>query len=225
MGQPYGRYIADEPIGRGGMGVVYRGHDPYLKREVAIKVIRPDLANEPDFIRRFEVEAQLVARLEHPHIVPLYDYWREPGSAYLVMRFLRGGNLESRLHSGRWSLDQTVAMVQQIGDALATAHRAGVVHRDVKPANILLDEDDNAYLADFGIALEAAEAADPAAALSAGSPAYASPEQLQRLPVGPPADVHGLAIATYEALTAQLPFPDEPNKAAIMVGNSEAYKP
>ncbi len=215
-GRPLRGYQIIERLGEGAFSIVYRGAQPSVGREVAIKQIRAELANRPEFIRRFETEAHLVARLEHPHIVPLYDFWREPDSAYLVMRLLRGGSLESALRSGPWDLDRTLAMTEDIGRALSVAHRGGVVHRDVKPANILLDDDGAAYLTDFGIALDAAEAADPEAALSAGSPAYASPEQLRRQPVGPAADVHGLAIAVYESLTGQLPFPDEPTQAALL---------
>lgn len=205
-----------ERLGEGAFSIVYRGTQPSVGREVAIKQIRAELANRPEFIRRFEAEAHMVAAIEHPHIVPLIDYWREPGSAYLVMRLLRGGSLESAVLEGGWSLDKTTRMVEQIGAALEAAHGHGIVHRDVKSANVLLDETGNAYLTDFGIALEEAEAADPDASLSAGSPAYASPEQLRREPVGPQADVHGLAIVAYEALAARLPFPDEPTQAALL---------
>ena len=216
QGRPLRGYRIIERLGEGAFSIVYRGTQPSVDREVAIKQIRSELADRPDFIRRFEAEAHMVARLEHPFIVPLFDYWREPGSAYLVMRLLPGGSLESSLLDGRWDLDRTTKMVQQIGAALSMAHRAGVVHRDVKPANILLDDEGNSFLTDFGIALAESERADPKVALSAGSPAYASPEQLRREPVGPSADVHGLAIAVYEALTGRLPFPDEPNQAALL---------
>ena len=189
--------------------MVYRGVQTGLERPVAIKAIRAELANRPEFIRRFEAEAHMVARLEHPHIVPLYDYWREPDRAYLVMRWLSGGTLEQSLDSGPWSLERTARMVEQVGSALAIAHRAGVVHRDVKPANIVLDDEGNAFLTDFGIALEAEDRFHPEAALSHGSPAYASPEQLRKEPAGPPADIHGFAIAVYETLTAELPFGDD----------------
>ena len=209
-------YRIVERLGEGAFSIVYRGTQPSVGREVAIKQIRAELANRPEFIRRFEAEAHMVAAIEHPYIVPLIDYWREPGSAYLVMRLLRGGSLESAVLEGGWPLDKTTRMVEQIGAALEAAHGHGIVHRDVKSANVLLDEAGNAYLTDFGIALEAAEAADPDASLSAGSPAYASPEQLRREPVGPQADVHGLAIVTYEALAGRLPFPDEPTQAALL---------
>ncbi|MDH3730331.1 MAG: protein kinase [Acidimicrobiia bacterium] len=205
-----------ERLGEGAFSIVYRGTQPSVGRDVAIKQIRAELANRPEFIRRFETEAHLVARLEHPHIVPLYDYWREPDSAYLVMRLLRGGNLEIALRSGAWDLERAIRMVGHIGGALAEAHRAGVVHRDVKPANILLDEIGNSYLTDFGIALEAHEATDTAGSLSAGSPAYASPEQLRREAASPAADVHGMGIVLYETLTGRLPFPDEPTQAALL---------
>ena len=195
---------------------MFKGAQPSVGREVAVKVIRAELANRPEFIRRFEAEAHLVARLEHPHIVPLYDYWREPGGAYLVFRYLRGGTLESCVAEGGLALEVCRTLVSEIGAALSVAHRAGVVHRDVKPANVFCDDGGHFYLGDFGIALDAAETSDPTAALSAGSPAYASPEQLRREPVGAPADVYGLAISLYEALTGRLPFPDVSTNAELL---------
>ena len=129
------------------MGVIYRAVQPVVEREVAVKIILPRYANQPEFIRCFEAEAQIVAQLEHPHIVPLYDYWREPNVALLVMRLLRGGSLRSLLEKGAPPLDVVTRLLEQIGSALSVAHRAGVVHRDLKPANVMLDEDTNAYLA------------------------------------------------------------------------------
>ncbi len=116
-------------------------------------MIRPELADDPAFIRRFEAEAQLVAGLEHPHIVPLYDYWREPGAAYLVMRLVGTGSLADVLAVGALPPDRAATVFAQLASALQSAHRNGVVHRDVKPANILIDRDGNAYLTDFGVAL------------------------------------------------------------------------
>src|SRR5205085_1095677 len=131
-------YVVGELLGQGAFGAVYRATQPGLGREVALKQINARLADDESFVRRFEAEAQLVSRLEHPHIVPLYDYWREPGGAYLVMRLLRGGSLHDLLQQGPLPLPLTLRVVDQVGAALHTAHRAGVVHRDLKPANILL---------------------------------------------------------------------------------------
>ncbi len=119
---------------------------------MAVKIIAARYADNIAFIRRFEAEAQMIAQLEHPHIVPLYDYWREPGGAYLVMRYLRGGDLRALLADGPLPVDVVVQVLNQIAAALQEAHDKGIVHCDVKPGNILLDEQGNAYLADFGIA-------------------------------------------------------------------------
>ena len=152
-------YELREQIGAGAAGTAYRAYQPAVGREVAIKVIRPDLANDPTFIRRFQAEAQVIATLEHPHIVPLYDYWREPDAAYLVMRLMRGGSLASALEHGALTSAQTMTMVDQLGNALQTAHRSGVVHGNINSDNVLLDDEGNAYLSDFEIAVGAGEVA------------------------------------------------------------------
>jgi DNA-binding SARP family transcriptional activator/WD40 repeat protein len=209
-------YELHERIGEGSFSVVYRGWQPAVERDVAVKQIRAELANRPDFIRRFEAEAHLVARLEHPHIVPLYDYWREPGSAYLVMRWLRGGSLESSLARGPLGFDRTLVVADQVGAALAAAHRAGVIHRDVKPANVLLDDIGNAYLSDFGIARSADVTHHPADSSSIGSPAYAPPEQLRREPVDKTVDIFGLGVVVFECLTGRLPFAESRDAAELL---------
>lgn len=202
-------YALAERIGMGGMGSVYRAVQPNVEREVAVKIILPTFADHPDFIRRFESEAQLVARLEHPHIVPLYDYWREPGVAYLVMRLLRGGSIQSLLEQGPLSVDSIVKMLEQICSALHSAHRIGIIHRDLKPANVLLDEDMNTYLADFGIAknlgnpdLENQTGVD----VIIGSPQYMSPEQIRSSSIRPQSDIYCLGVMLYEMLTGAVPF-------------------
>jgi len=139
-------YELQELIGEGAFGAVYRAHQPVIDREVAVKVILPEYASRADFIRRFESEAQLVAQLEHIHIVPLYDYWRDPEGAYLVMRLMKGGSLETIIQTDPLPLAKVSQILEQVASALAAAHRRGIVHRDLKPANILLDEDGNAYL-------------------------------------------------------------------------------
>jgi WD40 repeat protein/serine/threonine protein kinase/DNA-binding XRE family transcriptional regulator len=202
-------YALAERLGTGGMAVVYRAVQPVVEREVAVKIILPQYANQPEFIRRFEAEAQIVARLEHPHIVPLYDYWREPNVACLVMRLLRGGSLRQLLEKGALPLDMVTRLLEHIGSALGVAHRAGVVDRDLKPANVMLDEDTNAYLADFGIAknLSNPNLHDQTQADAiVGSPAYISPEQIRSEFVRPQTDIYALGVMLYELLTGTIPF-------------------
>jgi serine/threonine protein kinase len=231
-------YELRERLGAGSFGVVYRAYQPAVKRDVAIKIIRPEFANQPDFIRRFDVEAQLAARLEHPHIVPLYDYWRDSEGAYLVMRWLKGGNLQDALAQGPWNVEPAADLLNQIAAALDTAHHRGVIHRDIKPANILLDESSNAYLSDFGVATlvetvqlsgitspvlgltgprrseaelsgSPAEAPDSVGQLT-GSPDYVSPEQVRHEPLTPAADVYCLGLVLFVLLTGEHPFLDTP---------------
>ncbi len=202
-GRPLRGYRLGEELGSGQYGVVYRGVQPELDREVAVKVIRPELANEPEFIRRFETEAQMIARIEHPHVVPLHDFWREPDAAYLVMRLMRGGSVADQLTAEPWSLDRITLLVQQVGGALAAAHRSGLIHQDVRPSNILLDEEGNAYLSDFGLARDVV---DRSVGSSASSPVYAAPEVLASEPVGAPADVHSLGAVVYQLAAGRPPF-------------------
>ena len=212
-------------IGSGSFGVVHRALQPHVGREVAVKVISPRLANDPRFVRRFVAEAQLVARLEHPRIVPLYDYWRDPDGAYLVMRLLRGGNLKRELETGALELEtgalepeRAVGLVGQIASGLAVAHRQGIVHRDVKPANILLDEDGDAYLSDFGIATDVAAEVAPQ---GPDTSAYLSPEQARGEPVTPRTDVYSLGTVLREALAGAI----QAGPLAEIVGRATAEEP
>jgi WD40 repeat protein/DNA-binding SARP family transcriptional activator len=212
-GTPLRGYRLLERVGTGSFGTVWRAIQPEVGRDVAVKAIHPHLANDPDFIRRFEAEAQLIARLEHPHVVPLYDYWREPGGAYLVMRFLRGGSLAEALETAALEIKRVVRLMEQVSGALAAAHRQGIVHRDVKPSNILLDDEGNAYLADFGIAkdLSAPEMTEPGAIK--GSLLYLAPEQIRGGTITPRTDVYALGIVLYEVLVREHPFRDVPDMA------------
>jgi DNA-binding SARP family transcriptional activator/WD40 repeat protein/tRNA A-37 threonylcarbamoyl transferase component Bud32 len=216
-------YRLGELLGEGAFGAVYTSTQPGVGREVAIKVIRAELADDPTFVRRFEAEAQLVAHLEHPHIVPLYDFWREPGGAFLVFRLLRGGTaLDLVRRDGPGELQRVHRVVTEIGGALAAAHAASVVHRDVKPTNVLFDEAGHAYLADFGIAttsVDHPEAGRPTL-VSAGSPLYAAPEQFQLTQTSPQADQYSFAAMIWELLTAVAPF-EGPTPSAILRGKLE----
>ncbi len=199
-----------ERIGEGGFGVVYRAFQPAVKREVVVKAILPIYVNNADFIRNFEAEAQLIARLEHLHIVPLYDYWREPEGAFLIMRWLRGGSLNESLAQGPWETTSVIKLLDQIAGALTVAHRNQVIHQDIKPANILLDDEGNAYLSDFGLAKDIQQDLDLSVSVSTtsvrGSPAYISPEQIKRSVVTPQTDIYSLGIVLYELLCGEHPF-------------------
>ncbi len=210
-GQMIKGYELRERIGAGGFGAVYKAYQSTVRREVAIKIILPGFANQPNFIRRFETEAQLIARLEHLHIVPLYDYWRDPDGAYLVMRWMRGGSLREMLtKDGACDLERTGQLLDQITAALAVAHRNDIIHRDLKPGNILLDEDGNAYLADFGIAkdISSLEGGVTEPEVIVGSPDYLAPEQARAEPVTQATDVYSLGVVLYEILTGEHPFPN-----------------
>lgn len=225
-----------EHIGEGGAGTVYKAYQGSLGRHVAIKVLKPTYARNVEFIHRFQTEAELVARLEHPHIIPLYDYWYDENNIFLVMRYVRGGSLrESIRQRGRWGLRETALLLDQVAQALSVAHQVGIVHRDLKPDNILLDERNNAYLTDFGLAKNVLSgSAEPRseehlqALLDAqdeffsqqpqstlfvtdsdamtGTPAYLSPEQIEGHSLSPQSDIYSLGITLYETLTGRYPF-------------------
>jgi WD40 repeat protein/serine/threonine protein kinase len=218
-------YTLHESVGRGAFGTVYRATQTGLGREVAIKVIHQEYTNQPEFIRRFDAEAQFVARLEHPHIVPLYDYWRDPMGAYLVMRYFRGGNLQTALAREPLSLSAITRCLDQIGGALETAHLQSIIHRDLKPANILLDDGGNFYLADFGIAkdlreLDAAMKTTPGVLL--GSPMYVAPELIREQPATHLSDIYSLGLIVYEALTG---MPAYAQGVLLQILHAQLYEP
>jgi WD40 repeat protein/serine/threonine protein kinase/DNA-binding SARP family transcriptional activator len=219
--RPYIRgYELGEKLGEGNAAVVYRAYQPVVARDVAVKIILPQFASRPAFIRRFEMEARVVASLEHPHIVPLYDFWREPGGAYLVMRWMRGGSLASLLSAGPLPAEQCLSIVEQVSAALAAGHRRQIVHCDVRPANILLDEEGNAYLSDFGVASTIGPAMDwqaCSAADTTSSLGYLSPEVAQGGSVTPAADIYSLGVVIYELLAGRHPFPGLSPEALIQM--------
>lgn len=196
-------YIIHEVLGEGAFGRVFAATQPGTNREVAIKSIRSELSNRPEFIRRFEAEAHLVARLEHPHIVPLYDYWREPGGAYLVFRLLIGGTALGALSSeGPFSVARVSRLVEEVGSGLLAAHAAGVVHCDIKPSNVLFDETGNAYLSDFGIAVSSWtqwQAGDR-------TRVYAAPELSDRTGDTVQSDIFSFGCMLWELLAGRSPL-------------------
>ena len=198
-------YEFRERVGAGGFGIVYRALQPALGREVAIKVILPEHANHPDFARRFEQEARLIARLEHPHIVPLFDYWHDASGAYLVMRWLPE-TVRQRVEQAAFSPADAAMLLDQVAGALDVAHRSRVIHRDIKPDNLLLDQQGNVYLADFGIAKVLGTGASTSTRQLIGSIAYLAPEQIADEDLSPQSDLYSLGLVMYEVLTGVRPF-------------------
>jgi WD40 repeat protein/serine/threonine protein kinase len=206
-GQVIRGYTFQEQIGQGGYGAVYRAWQPSVGREVAIKVILPQFTNRSDFIRRFEAEARTIAHLEHPHITPLYDFWRDPHGAFLVMRWMRGGNLRTRLEQGGpISLECAAGWIDQLSRGLAAAHGKGVVHGDLKPENMLFDDDGNIYLSDFGIARRVESSSPVSPSPYSLSPIYSSPEHLRKEPLSLHSDLYCLGVLFYEMLAGKPPF-------------------
>jgi serine/threonine-protein kinase len=201
-------YRIEEPLGHGGMGVVYLAQDVRLKRKVALKLMAPELALDQRYRARFERESELAMSLEHPNVVPIHDAGEAEGRLYLAMRCVEGTDLRAQLRKeGALAPHRALAIVSQIAHALDAAHAKGLVHRDVKPSNVLLDETEHVYLADFGLTRRLS---DPDAlrgdTLSLGTPAYLAPEQIEGGPVDGRADVYSLGCLLYECLTGEPPF-------------------
>lgn len=204
-----GRYAVERLLGRGAMGVVCLAHDPVINRKVAIKWIRTDLlssSDQQDYIERFQREAQTAGRCSHPNIVSIYDFEVQDGQPYLVMEFVEGQNLAQTLKAaGKFAPNDAVAVIRQVLDALACAHGTGVVHRDVKPANVLLLAGHRAKVTDFGIArLEISEATQIGMVI--GTPNYMSPEQCRGDEVDSRSDLFSAGVVLYEMLTGTRPF-------------------
>jgi serine/threonine protein kinase/DNA-binding beta-propeller fold protein YncE len=219
-------YRIEALLGRGGMGVVYRAYDPRLKRNVAAKLIAPELSEDARFRERFLSETELAASLEHPNVVPVHDAGEVDGQLYLVMRYVEGGELKRLLQSeGPLGPGRTIAICGQVGAALDAAHARGLVHRDVKPSNVLLDGHGHAYLADFGLSRRLADAGSPGVdARSVGTPAYASPEQIRGADVDGRGDVYALGCLVYECLTGRPPFPRS-SELAVLFAHLEEPPP
>jgi serine/threonine-protein kinase len=213
-----GRYRLEALIGTGASAHVFVALDVALKRRVAIKVLHPALAAEAGFLRRFRAEAQAAAALNHPGIVAVYDWGEDDRSPFLVLQYFSGGSLRDLLDAGhRLSVAQATALGHQAATALAYAHGRGVVHRDVKPANLLLDADGRLGVADFGLARALSEAAwtEPAGA-TVGTARYAAPEQATGAPVDGRTDVYALALVLYETVTGVVPFTADTTVATLM---------
>ena len=201
------------------MATVFRAYDPRFERDVAIKVLPPAFMHDPQFRVRFEREAKTIALLEHPAIVPVYDFGEQGGQPYIVMRYMSGGSLEERLKEGPLSIAETVHLISRLAPALDAAHAKGIIHRDLKPGNILFDRYGNAFLSDFGIArLTQGSAATLTGDVVLGTPAYMSPEQVQGdRELDGRSDLYSLGIILFQMLTGKVPFASNtPAKTMLM---------
>jgi serine/threonine-protein kinase len=200
-------YRVERVLGRGGMGVVYLGHQIALERMVAWKLLAPELAEDDEFRARFLHESKLAASLDHPNIVPVFDAGEIDGRLYIAMRYVEGSDLRRLLAgAGRLEPVSAIALLAPVADALDTAHGRGLVHRDVKPSNILVDQAGRPYLLDFGLTKRVSERGFVEQSHFAASLDYVAPEQIERGPVGRAADVYSLGCLLFECLTGRPPF-------------------
>ena len=215
-GTPFGRYQLLELLGRGGMGEVWRAHDTATNRTVAIKVLPPQMAQDDTFVQRFRREAETAARLNNPHIIPIHTYGEIDGRLYVDMRLIEGRDLDKVLHEGPLEPKRAVRIIEQVATALQAAHKVGLVHRDVKPSNILLDEDDFAYLIDFGIARGVNQTSLTNTGTMIGSWHYMAPERMADQEADARADIYALTCVLYECLTGDPPFPGDTLESQVV---------
>ena len=207
IGQKFGPYEVTGTIGEGGMAVVYKGYQQSLNRYVAIKVLRAELARDQEFVERFRREALAVADLSHANILHVYDAGYAHGVYYIVMAYVDGGSLKDLIAQGPIEMEYAIAIVAQVADALHHGHQRGIIHRDVKPSNILISRDGRPLLTDFGIAKALHETTGlTRTGTSIGTPEYMAPEQIQGQPVDARTDIYALGIVLYEMLAGWAPF-------------------
>jgi serine/threonine-protein kinase len=222
-GRVLGQFEIMDEIGRGGMATVYRARQRSINRTVAVKVLPQALMHDPAFYERFTREVDVISHLEHPHILPIYDYGEVDGIPFIAMRFLAGGSMAQFIRRGLPSFEAIIKPIDQIGQALDYAHQQGIIHRDLKPANILLDERGNAYLTDFGIARVLDSNLTGSAII--GTPAYMSPEQANALPLDSRSDIYSFGIVLFELLSGREPFEAATPVALLLKHINEALPP
>lgn len=217
-GQNLGQYQIIEQIAKGGMATVYRARQGSLGRDVAIKVLPRHFTHEETFLERFYREVEIIASLQHPHILPVYDFGQFDDLPYIVMAYLSGGTLEDHINAGNMSLIEIRRLVNQIASALDFAHGKGIIHRDFKPANVLLDEEGNTYLADFGLARITQAASNITGASILGTPAYMAPEQTDAEELTSAVDIYAFTITIFQMLTGKLPY-NAPTASGILMAH------
>jgi serine/threonine-protein kinase len=201
-----GRYEIEKELTQGGMGVIFLAKDPYIQRQVVVKVLMYSRTADEVYREFFQQEAELIAALEHPAIVPVYDFGWHGEQPYIVMRYMKGGSLEDRLEKNKdVKMTEIAHIIKRVADALDAAHSRGIVHRDIKPSNILFDSEGETFLSDFGIA-KSKKLTDEAGTWMVGTPAYMSPEQIRDDGVDSRSDIYSLGVMLYRLLTGQLPY-------------------
>lgn len=206
-GENVGPYRIIEQLGQGGMATVFKAYHPALDRYVAIKVLHPAFKEDPNFLARFQREARIVAKLEHPHIVPVYDFSEHKGMAYLVMRYIEGETLKAHLKGTPLPPERTLEILKPVAEALTYAHEQGVLHRDIKPSNVMLTPEGGIYLTDFGLARMAQSGESTLSQdMMIGTPQYMSPEQAKGEKVDERTDIYSLGVVLFEMLTGRVPF-------------------
>ncbi|MEZ4594168.1 MAG: serine/threonine-protein kinase, partial [Chloroflexota bacterium] len=213
-----GRYEIKQEIGRGGMATVYEAYDPRFERTVALKMLPREFMHEAEFRARFTREAKTIATLEHPAIVPVYDFGEENGQPFLVMRLMTGGSLSDRLAEGPIAIDEAAVILKRLGSALDRAHSMGIIHRDLKPSNVLFDQYGDAFLADFGIVhVSSSTNALTASGSLVGTPTYMSPEQVYGdKTLDGRSDIYALGVILFQMLTGNTPY-DADTPARMMM--------
>jgi serine/threonine protein kinase len=212
-----GAYQVVAPLGHGGMAAVYKAYQPAMDRYVALKILPRQLALDPEFVGRFEQEAKVIAKLQHPHILPVHDFGEADGYTYIVMPFVDSGTLADLMKRGPLPLDRIIGVMKQVGDALNYAHSRGIVHRDVKPSNVLVDASGNCLLTDFGISkIVESSARFTVTGSLVGTPAYMSPEQAKGMAVDQRSDLYALGVILYEMATGQVPYTAETPLAVVI---------
>jgi serine/threonine protein kinase len=204
--EKFSRYELKEELGHGGMATVYRAYDPLFEREVALKILNRELLDDPQVRERFERETRIIAKLEHAAIVPVYDVGHDNNQLFFVMRYMSGGSLTERIQNRSLLLSQMAHIIQRVATALDYAHARGVIHRDLKPGNILFDEHNNTYISDFGIAklMQATTTITKSGIL--GTPTHMSPEQAKGEAVDGRSDIYSLGVILFEMLSGKTPY-------------------